>query len=64
MNPTGSRLSAFGHWHLEISALLAVFPWLDQVIHAEKPLDWHILGWSMSLVLILLSAGLLLVRDK
>jgi hypothetical protein len=57
-------LNAFGHWLLEVSALLAVFPWLDQIIHGEKPFDWHIFGWSIALVLILGGTGLLLVRDE
>ncbi len=64
VNPRESRLNALGHWLLEVSALLAVFPWLDQVIHAEKLFDWHLFGWSIAVALILLGAGLLLIREK
>jgi hypothetical protein len=64
LTPKDSKLNAIGHWLIEISALLTVFPWLDQVIHLEKPFSWHLFGWTIALALILLGGGLLLIRER
>ena len=63
MTPRDARLNAIGHWLLEISALLVVFPLLDQVIH-NQTLNWIILWWAAALALLSFLGGVILVRDK
>ena len=62
MTPRDCKLNAIGHWLMEISALLAVFPALDQVI--KGTLDWFFVGGAIILSLLLFAGGLILVRDK
>jgi uncharacterized membrane protein len=59
-----ARLKALGEWFLEVSALLAVFPWLDQVVHQATSFNWRLFFLSISLVLILGGLGLYLVRGE
>jgi len=47
---------------MEISALLAVFPALDELI--KGTLDWFFVGGAIILSLLLCAGGLILVRDR
>src|SRR6185503_9798327 len=39
---------AIADWFLEISALLTVFPWLDQIVlHSRGATDWFVVGMSV-----------------
>jgi hypothetical protein len=63
MTTKEARWKAVGEWLLEVSALLAVFPWLDQVIN-KKPFDWQLFSLSILSVLILGGIGLYLIRGE
>ena len=62
MNLRDVRLDATGHWFLEVSALLAVFPWLDQILNNARPFNWGLLSWCAVAVMILSAVGLVLLR--
>ncbi|MCC6739978.1 MAG: hypothetical protein IT452_13100 [Planctomycetia bacterium] len=56
-NPTRSALA---DWLLEVSALLVVFPWLDQIVLAESQygFKWRVAGGTFLLALGFLCVGL------
>jgi len=57
-----ARLDAIANWFLEASVLLAVFPWLDQVVHVSSPFNWRLFFWCIGLVLLFMTIGLYLIR--
>jgi quinol-cytochrome oxidoreductase complex cytochrome b subunit len=59
-----ARINAIATWLLEVSVLLAVFPWLDQALDSSKPFNWKILFWSWILMLLFLGLGVYCIRDK
>jgi hypothetical protein len=61
MKNRAARISAFAGWLLEVSALLAVFPVLDQLVR-DVPFNWALATIYMTLALILFSTGLYLTR--
>ena len=58
-----ARKNALGDWFREISALLAVFPWLDMALE-RKSMDWKFVIQAGFAALIFLVIGLLLMEDE
>lgn len=61
MTTRSAKLHAIGEWCLEVSALLTVFPWLDQIVHGGT-FNWTILYYCVPALLIFGAIGLYLVR--
>lgn len=57
-SPIPEARKACADWLLEISALLAVFPWLDQlVIHSSSPFNWKVASGTLFFALSLSAFG-------
>jgi hypothetical protein len=61
MEARTARRAALAGWLLEISALLAVFPVLDQLVR-EEPFNWTIAGAGTLFALLFLFVGVTLTR--
>jgi uncharacterized membrane protein YozB (DUF420 family) len=57
------KLAALGEWFRELSALLAVFPLVDQLVLDGVIVKWMLVSICMSLALIFLLLGLILPKE-
>lgn len=57
--PGNGTRTALAEWLLEVSALLAVFPWLDQVVLHDAPggFNWRVAAGTFHLALGFLCIG-------
>ncbi len=60
MDKRSARREGLSTWFLELSALWAVFPLLEQIVRPEPAVDWTAVKWGAGISMLTLAAGLYL----
>jgi hypothetical protein len=63
MNTADARRKALSHFLLEVAALLAVFPFLDELL-GDGPVKWAYVTAAVGIGLLCFTAGIFLVKGS